>query len=249
MSTTNTPASSADSDTSPTSTSTTSTTGATPAMVPATASTAPSARRRGSIRATGPLFGWRTVDLLTVTFLAVAFGVAYWGYDTFYNSPFITGLSFGFQPLWGLFAGPWFLAGVVGGLVIRRPGAALFCEFVAALVAMLIGNTYGASGLLSGLLQGLGSELAFVVFGYGAFGLWVAVLAGALAAPLEAVFEWFTWTKDWSFGWKLAYGAIMMVSGAVVAGGGGWALTKALAAAGGLGAFPAGQEVRERGAV
>jgi len=231
MSTTNTPATSAST---------------TPPTTTTTASTPP---RRGSLRASGALWGWRTVDLLTVTFLAVAFGVAYWGYDAFYNSPFIAGLSFGFQPLWGLFAGPWFIAGVVGGLVIRRPGAALFCEFVAALVAMLIGNTYGASGLLSGLLQGLGAEVAFLVLGYGGFGLLAAALAGGLAAPLEAVYEWFTWTKDWSFPWKLAYGGIMVVSGVVIAGVGGWLLTRALAVAGGLGAFPAGQEVRERGAV
>lgn len=247
MSTTNTPAGSAD----PTTTAPATDPTADPTTTHPTTTDPETdvARRRGSIRATAPLLGWRTVDLLTVTFLAVAFGVAYWGYDAFYNSPVISGLSFGFQPLWGLFAGPWLLAGVVGGLVVRRPGAALFCEFVAALVAMLIGNTYGASGLLSGLLQGLGAEVAFLVLGYGAFGLGAAVLAGALAAPLEAVYEWFTWTQDWSFGWKLGYGAMMVLSGAVVAGAGGWALTRALARAGGLGAFPAGQEVRERRAV
>jgi energy-coupling factor transport system permease protein len=239
MSSTNTPATSADTPSAHTDT----TTATTPA-----AGTSGLARRR-SIRASGSLMSWRTVDLLTVTFLAVAFGVAYWGYDAFYNSPLISGLSFGFQPLWGLLAGPWFLAGVVGGLVIRRPGAALLCEFVAALVAMLIGNTYGASGLLSGLLQGLGAEAAFLILGYGGFGLFAAALAGGLAAPLEAVYEWFTWTADWSFPWKLAYGALMVVSGVLIAGVGGWALTKALAVAGGLGAFPAGQEVRERGAV
>jgi energy-coupling factor transport system substrate-specific component len=221
----------------------------TPASADTTTSSTPPTTRRGSIRASGDLWGWRTVDLLTVAFLAVAFGVAYWGYDAFYNSPVISGLSFGFQPLWGLFAGPWFLAGVVGGLVVRRPGAALFCEFVAALVAMLIGNTYGASGLLSGLLQGLGAEAAFLLLGYGGFGLFAAALAGGLSAPMEAVYEWFTWTKDWSFTWKLVYGAMMIVSGVVVAGAGGWAVTRALAVAGGLGAFPAGQEVRERGAV
>ena len=66
---------------------------------------------------------------------------------------------------------------------------------------------------------------------------------------MEAVYEWFTWTDDWSFTWKLVYGAMMIVSGVVVAGAGGWAVTRALAVAGGLGAFPAGQEVRERGAV
>ena len=40
-----------------------------------------------------------------------------------------------------------------------------------------------------------------------------------------------------------------LVAGAVIAGVGGWLITRALAAAGALGAFPAGQEARERRAV
>jgi energy-coupling factor transport system substrate-specific component len=50
-------------------------------------------------------------------------------------------------------------------------------------------------------------------------------------------------------GYKLAYGAILTVSGAVVAGGLGWLLTRGLARAGALNAFPPGQEVREQRAV
>jgi energy-coupling factor transport system substrate-specific component len=38
---------------------------------------------------------------------------------------------------------------------------------------------------------------------------------------------------------------VLTVSGAVIAGGVGWLLTKALAKAGALNAFPPGQEVRE----
>ena len=40
----------------------------------------PAASRAGTVLATRPLMGWRTVDLLTIAFLGVAFGVAYWGY-------------------------------------------------------------------------------------------------------------------------------------------------------------------------
>ena len=115
---------------------------------------------RRSITATGPLRGWRTVDIITIAFLGAALGVAFWGWGVFYNGP-LTALKIGYAPLMGLFVGPWFLAGVVGGLVVRRPGAALFCEVVAALVSMLPGTEWGATVLVSGVLQGLGAELPF----------------------------------------------------------------------------------------
>ena len=212
-----------------------------------TATSAPP-RRRGSILASRPLVGWRTVDLLTIAFLGAAFGIAYWGWGLAYEAP-ANAISAGFPPLSGLFAGPWFMAGVVGGLVVRRPGAALACEVVAALVSMLPGTQWGVTTLVSGIVQGVGTELAFAVFGYGAFGLLTAILAGALAGPLEAAYESTNWVKDWSLPWKLAYGGILTLSGAVVAGGGGWLVTKALARAGALNAFPPGQEEREQRAV
>ena len=204
--------------------------------------------RARSILATRPLMGWRTVDILTITFLGAALGIAFWGWGVFYNGP-LSAITFGFAPLGGLFAGPWFLAGVVGGLVVRRPGAALFCEVVAALVSMVPGTEWGATTLLSGIVQGLGTEIAFALLGYRAFGIAAAVLAGALAGPFEAVYESFTWIQDWSFAWKVAYAGVLALSGAVVAGAGGWLLTRALAAAGALNAFPPGQEHRETRAV
>ena len=229
MSTTNTPAASADStsSTSPTSSATT---------------------RRGSIRASGNLWGWRTVDLLTVSFLGAAFGVAYWAWGLAYTAP-AAGLEALFPPLQGITGAPWLMAGVVGGLVIRRPGSALLCEVVAALVSMLPGTKWGFTTLVSGVLQGLGAEIAFLLLGYAAFGLGAALLAGALSAPLEALYEWQVYWTDWDLGYKLAYAGILTVAGAVVAGGLGWLLTRGLARAGALGAFPAGQEARESHAV
>ncbi len=155
------------------------------------------ARAHRSILATRPLLGWRTVDILTVAFLGAAFGVAFWGWGVFYNGP-VTALKIGYAPLMGLFAGPWFLAGVVGGLVVRRPGAALFCEVVAALVSMLPGTEWGATVLVSGILQGLGAELAFAVLGYSAFGAAAAALAGVLSAPLEWAFEVVRFPASWA---------------------------------------------------
>ncbi len=200
--------------------------------------------RRGSILASRPLMGWRTVDLLTVAFLGAALGIGFWAWGTFYNGP-LSLLKIGFAPGWGLFAGPWFIAGVVGGLVIRRPGAALLCEVIAALVSMVPGTEWGATVLVSGIVQGLGTELAFALLGYRAFGLVAAMLAGALAGPFAAAYEGISYWQDWPLSWKFVYAGILAVSGAVLAGAGGWLLTKALARAGALGAFPPGQEVRE----
>ncbi len=222
---------------------------------------------RRSIRATAPLARWRTVDLLTVAFLGAAFGIAYWGWDIAYQGP-VAALNIAYQPLTGIFAGPWFMAGVVGGLVVRRPGAALLAEIVAALMSMVPGTQWGATVLVSGILQGLGAELVFAVVGYSAFGVAVAALAGAASAPLEWLFEtfqvpdWVTripgvadvagagaWAASWPLGDKLVYLAAMAGSGLLVAGVVGWLLTRALARAGALRAFPSGQEIRETRAV
>lgn len=205
-------------------------------------------RPHRSIRASRPLLGWRTVDLLTITFLGAAFGIAYWAWGMVYEGP-STAVSAAFPPLAGLVVGPWFLAGVVGGLVVRRPGAAFLAEVLAAVVSMLPGTKWGVGTLLAGVFQGLGAELAFAIVGYGAFGLFSAIFAGALSAPIEVVYEWGTYYADWTFPWQLAYLGAVMLSGAVVAGAGGWLLTRALARAGALNAFPPGQEAREQRAV
>lgn len=203
---------------------------------------------RTSVRATRPLTRWRTVDLLTVAFLGAAFGIAYWGWGLLYQGP-STALGNLFPPLAAFLYAPWLMAGVVGGLVVRRPGAALLCEVIAAVVEMLPGSQWGFSTLVSGILQGLGAELAFLILGYGSFGVLAAMFAGALAAPVEAIYELYTYYPDWSFGYQVVYVVSFAVGGAVLAGLGGWLITKALARAGALGAFPPGQEERERHAV
>jgi energy-coupling factor transport system permease protein len=205
----------------------------------------PASRPTGSVvLARPPLRGWRSVDVITVAMLGVAFGVGYWGWDQAYTvlSPAFNG----FPPSSGLVGGVWLLAGVVAGLVVRRPGAALFGELVAASVELTLGNSWGATTFVSGLLEGLGVEVVLALFLYRRFGPVVAALGGALAAVAEAVFEWSAYYSDYSTGWKLAYAGIFAASGAVIAGLGGWLLTRALARTGALNAFPPGQEVPGR---
>ncbi len=196
--------------------------------------------------ATRPLMGYRGVDLITAAMLAVAFGVMFWGFNTVIY-PILSTAFAGFAPAGELMLGVWLLPAVVGGLVIRRPGAALFVEIVAANISMVLGSQWGAAVLLSGLLQGLGVEVALALFRHRRFGVVVAMLGGVLAATFEIVFyEWHSYVADYSTAWKAIFLGAGMVSGAVIAGVGGWALVRGLARSGALNAFPPGQEVRER---
>jgi energy-coupling factor transport system permease protein len=184
---------------------------------------------------------WGTIDLLTAAFVGVVFGVAYWGWDAAY-APLSTALTSVAGPATGLLGGPWLVAGVVSALVIRRPGAALFAELLASTVEALLGNAWGWTTLLSGGLQGLGVEVALALFLYRRFGWPVAALGGALAAAFESGYELQAYYQSWPLQSQLAYLGMFVLSGAVVAGLGGWLLTRALAASGAIDALPAGQE-------
>lgn len=204
--------------------------------------------RRATVLASRPLLDYRTVDLVSAAMLGVAFGVVFWAWGLAYNAP-SAAIGAVFPPLTALLAGPWLLAGVVSGFLIRRPGAALMAEVVAASVSALIGSQWGWTTLVSGVVQGLGVEVALALFAWRKFGPAVAVLAGVLAATFEVVFfEWWVWVADFTWVWKLAYLGAFAVSGAVVAGLGGLALVRALAKLGAVNAMPPGQEELERSA-
>lgn len=191
---------------------------------------------------------WRVVDIVVAAVLGVAIGLVFWGWNAVGGAWF--GAADALTPgLGGIAVGIWLIGGVIGGLVIRKPGAALVVEIIAALVSMLIGNVWGVSTLLSGLAQGLGAELIFALFLYRRFGLGVAILSG-VGAALGA------WVNEFLFGsspnilkgieFNTIYLSTLVVSGAILAGVVGWLLVRALAKTGALSRFAAGRElVRE----
>lgn len=184
---------------------------------------------------------WRTIDIVAAAMIGVVFGVAYWGWSSAYNT-LVTPLTSLLGPAQGLLGGPWLIAGVVAGLVVRRPGAAVFAEILAAVVEAMLVTEWGWATVISGLLQGLGVEIALALFLYRRFGWPVAALAGAFAAIAEWCYEWHAYWVGYSVGWKFLYLGFFVLSGAVVAGIGGWLITRALAATGAIDALPAGQE-------
>ena len=196
--------------------------------------------------ATANRFAWRPVDIIVASVLGVAIGLVFWGWNSAGYAWW--GAMDAITPgLGGVALGIWLLGGVVGGLVIRKPGAALFVEVIAAIVSMLLGNIWGVGTVMSGLAQGLGAELIFLAFLYRRFTLPVAILAGVGAALGAVVLELFYGASPnilKSLEFNLIYLGAAVASGIVLAGIVGWLLVRALAATGALSRFAAGREAR-----
>lgn len=183
---------------------------------------------------------WRTIDIVTVCVLAIVSGVVFWAWNLLWNA---TGPVFAaFPPAQALMYGVWLVPGVLGMLVVRRPGAAVATAFLAASVSWLLGAWWGLSVLWYGIGQGLAPELVFAAGRYRAFGRTISTLAGAAAGAVPGVLDPILWYPEWTFAWKLVYVVICMASSAVIAGFGSHLLAQRLARTGALDAFPLGRE-------
>lgn len=184
-------------------------------------------------------YEWRVVDIVVASVIAVAVGVVFFAWSAGYSG--IALLTAGFPPLAGLYTGGWLLAGVLGGLIIRKPGAAIYCEVLAAAVSALLGTQFGLAVLLSGLIQGIGAELVFALFLYRKWNLGVALLAGLSAGLALSIGENILYNSLWALEWKLLYVVFAAVSGVVIAGLLSWLAVKGLAKTGVLSSFAAGR--------
>ncbi|MCT1458650.1 ECF transporter S component [Aestuariimicrobium sp. p3-SID1156] len=191
-----------------------------------------------------PTRGWRVVDIVVTAVLGVAVGLIFWVWNFIGGAgvPWFDAITPG---LGGLASGVWVLGGVVGGLAIRKPGAAILVEMIAASVSFAIGNQWGIETLYSGFAQGLGAEIIFALFLYRRFSLSVAMLAGAGAGIGAVILEYFLYRNiEKSLAFNLIYGITWVISGIVLAGILGWLLVRALASTGALDRFASGRDRR-----
>lgn len=186
---------------------------------------------------------WRVVDIVVASVLGVVGGVVFWAWNLSWASV-SSAVSF-FPPLAAIFVGMWLFPAVLGGLIVRKPGAAVYTELVAATVSAFAGNQWGFSTVWYGLVEGMGAEVVFALLLYRLFNLPAAVAAGAGAGLTVGLMDTLLYQPTFSAGWKLAYIGFAVVSGIVIAGLGGWALTRGLARTGALAALPSGR-VAER---
>jgi energy-coupling factor transport system substrate-specific component len=186
---------------------------------------------------------WRTVDIVLGAALAVAFGAVFQAWNLLWTA--VSPAFVGVPPLQGFMYGVWLLPAVLVPLVIRRPGAALLGEGVAAIASALFGAPWGLLTIVYGLMQGGAAELVFAMGLYRRWGLPISLLAGAAAGAAAVLLDLVIYYPSWAPGFQVLYAALVIPSAAIVAGLGGWLLVRALSRTGVLSAFPAAREQPE----
>ena len=114
---------------------------------------------------------------------------------------------FGFAPpLKDLAYAVWLVPAVLAPLIIRKPGAALFAEMVAAGVSAILGSQWGVDTLLSGFVQGAAAELIFAFTLYQSWSYLVLALAASPARrpPGSTTGRSTTPTSTWESSWSAA---------------------------------------------
>jgi energy-coupling factor transport system substrate-specific component len=120
-------------------------------------------------------------EVVLTAVVAVAIGVAFWGWTFVYEmaKPFLkaSGLNY-------LTAGFWIFASIFLSKIVQKPGVAILASVIAAFVESLL-TQWGLMSVLWGLLQGVGAEIVFLLFLYRKWDLKVLMLA-SLASTLAS---------------------------------------------------------------
>lgn len=126
-------------------------------------------------------------EIVLTLVLAVALGVAFWGWTFIYDlaKPFlkVSGLSY-------LVAGFWILASVFIPYIIRKPGIAIIASVMAAFVESLLTH-WGLMSVIWGIVQGFGAEIIFFIFGYRKWNLPVLMAAAAVSGLCSYTLDYF----------------------------------------------------------
>ncbi len=192
----------------------------------------------------GELRRWKTRDAILAANLALVFGLLFLGWTMIWDLA---------KPLNALIPGVrdsvygfWFLAGLVAPYIIRKPGAAVVAETLAALAEWLAGSQWGFTLLISGLIQGGMAEIIFAAYGYRRYKLDTLMLAGAAAGIGSLVVDYFFWYAQLKPDVLLIMLIARIISGAIL---GGWlakVIGDGLVHSGALGNFPIARESREK---
>lgn len=117
---------------------------------------------------------------------------------------------------------------VLGGYIVRRPGAATLTMLINVTTQFLAGNPAGVILFPFGLAQGLGAEIAFAAMRYRGFGVGTMLTAGGLANVGSQLM--FVFLFGWNAAWSIYYASlpVAFIGGALEAGLVAWALGLAL---------------------
>jgi energy-coupling factor transport system substrate-specific component len=169
--------------------------------------------------------GWTLRELLIVAVLGAVFGVLYLGWVQIW---LIAQAIFGAVTM-DVVMGFWFIVSIIAAAIIRKPGAALLSELLAALMQVLLGSPAGLLLLVTGLVQGAGAEAVFAATHWRRYSLPVLMLAGVGAAIASFAYTWIRFDYGaLAPGLLVAMFVLRCLSGALLGGLLGHLVTEAL---------------------
>lgn len=179
---------------------------------------------------------WRTVDLIVAAVLAVASGVIFVAWNAAYVPLSLTlaGFTPGFV---GILGGVWLTGGLLVALVVRRPGAAVLGEVIAASVSAIIGNQWGFTVLILGFAQGIAMELGFRLLRRSKVDFFIVATAGAFGGIVQGTLEYVYWYAGTGPEFAAVFIASATASGAILGAGLSLLLVRALTKTGILATF------------
>lgn len=177
-------------------------------------------------------YKWTTLDVVMVAVVGVVFSILYWAYNQLFAFlfPFISASPITIQ----LFVGFWFIAGVVSAYIIQKPGAAFLGEVIAAIISMLLGTIWGVWVLVSGLVQGFATEIVFAGYKWKRFTYFTVALSGIVTAIISFFFPESLTEGYLGYRLPIIVGMLIVriISGAVLGGVLGKAITDSVARTG-----------------
>ncbi|RST85932.1 thiamine permease [Aquibium carbonis] len=168
---------------------------------------------------------WTLREILIVAVLGAVFGVLYLAWVQVW---LIAQAVFGPVTM-DVVMGFWFIVSIIAAKIIRKPGAALLSEVLAAAVQILLGSPAGLLLLVTGFVQGAGAEAVFAATRWRNYRLPVLLAAGVGAAVFSFVYTWFRFDYGaLAPGLLIAMFTLRCLSGALLGGLAGHWITEAL---------------------
>lgn len=188
-------------------------------------------------------YAWRTRDIMMVATIGVIFGILFIFWNMLWDA--IKPLVLFFKPIRHLIYGFWLIPAVLAPYIVRKPGAGLISELIAAIVSALIGAKWGIDTIVSGLVQGIGAEIIFGIVFWKNFKIPILMLAGAASAITAWIHDWIMWYGGTEPLILCAMLVFIIISGLFLTGLGSKYLGAALEATGVLSGFPIAKEKSE----
>lgn len=183
---------------------------------------------------------WRLKEIIVMAVLSVVFGIVYLAFLPVGKLLVSFMGPIGYDFIFGI----WFIVSIIAAYILRKPGAAFLSETIAATVEMLLGNAMGPIIIITGMIQGLGAETAFAATRYKRYSLWVLMLAGVGAAIFSFVWGYFRGGyAALSTPYVISMLIVRMISGAIISGLLGKAISDSLAKTGVLSSFALGKQI------